>query len=100
MYGLPLKNNFPVLQEFDMPEVWILRMATYIILIGINNKSNSEVKLTSNRPSATRRWQRRQASDEALRVRFGMSRRGVNCSSAYEDSEYCGEFHDAQDLEG
>ena len=72
-------------------------MATYIISIGINNKSNSEVKLTSNRPSATRRWQR-QASGEALHVRFVIS--PINCSSAYEDSEYSGEFHDAQDLEG
>ena len=88
----------PVLQELDMPEVWILPMATYIISIGINNKSSGEVKLTSNRPSATRRWQRRQASGEALRVHFGMSR--VNCSGAYEDSKYGGEFHDAQDLEG
>ena len=73
-------------------------MATYIILIGINNKSNGEVKLTSNRPSVMCRWQRRQASDEALCVHFGISR--INCSSAYEDSEYGGEFHDAQDLEG
>ena len=88
----------PVLQELDMPEVWLLRAATYIILIGINNKSNSEVKLTSNRRSVMRRWQRRQASGEALRVRFGMPR--VKCSGVYENSEYGGEFHDAQDLEG
>jgi len=82
----------PVLQELEMPEGWLLRAATHIMSVGIN-KSDGEVKLTTNGRSATRRGQRRQASGEALRVRF--RRPCVNCSGACEDSEYSGEFHDA-----